>query len=108
MTSVSNGKLPEMKTMAPNSPRLRAKERLHPAMNAGKIAGQMTRANICQLVAPKDRAASSTSVSDVFQHRLHRPDDKRNAGEHHGQRNAERRIGDLYAKRLKILAEPAI
>ena len=49
--------------MAPNSPRLRAKERLHPAMNAGKIAGHMILANICQLVAPNDRAASSTSAA---------------------------------------------
>ncbi len=108
MTSVSNGKLPDMKTIAPNSPRLRAKERLQPAMNAGKIAGQIIRGNICQLLAPKDLAASSTSVATSSSTGCTVRIDKWNTCEHHGKGNAERCISNLDTQWLDILAKPAV
>ncbi|KFJ47928.1 hypothetical protein DK52_758 [Brucella abortus] len=44
----------------------------------------------------------------VFKHRLHRANDKGDAGEKHRNHDAERRIGNLDAKRLQHAPEPAV
>ena len=57
-TCVSNGMLPEMRTVEPNSLIDRAKARAVPDSIAGRRLGRMTRRKIVPLPAPKDAAAS--------------------------------------------------
>lgn len=61
ITSVSKGMLPEMKMMAPNSPRLRTNDKAMPLMSAGYSTGSTTRLKVCQPDAPRLAAASSYS-----------------------------------------------
>jgi hypothetical protein len=57
------GRLPEMKITEPYSPRPRAKANAVPVRSAGRIAGPITRRKICNRLAPRLKAASSTSGS---------------------------------------------
>ncbi|MNL70352.1 hypothetical protein D3C87_1953410 [compost metagenome] len=50
--SVSNGWLPAMKMIAPNSPRLRANDSDSPASSAGASCGRITRRKISMSLAP--------------------------------------------------------
>ena len=60
-TSVSSGMLPAMKMTEPYSPRPRAKASAKPVSRAGVIAGRMIRLKVCQRLAPRLIAASSSS-----------------------------------------------
>ena len=62
-TSVLNGRLPEISTVAPNSLMARAKARAVPAAMAGRRLGRTMRRKIVNLSAPNDAAASSISRS---------------------------------------------
>ncbi len=61
--SVFPGRLPEMKTTDPYSPRARAKARVVPVMRGGKIWGRVTRRKIFNRDAPRLAAASSWAGS---------------------------------------------
>jgi hypothetical protein len=61
--SVRIGMLPEMNTTEPYSPTARAKAMAKPASAAGKIVGNTTREKVCQRLAPRLAAASSSSLS---------------------------------------------
>ena len=57
------GMLPAMKMTEPYSPMARAKAMAKPVNKAGAMDGKITRLKICQRVAPKHVAASSSSFS---------------------------------------------
>src|SRR5690349_1605641 len=63
LTSVLNGRLPEIRTTDPNSPRARPSASPAPEMIAGASAGRITRLKVVNGLAPRDAAASSASVS---------------------------------------------
>src|SRR4029079_12781367 len=62
-TSVLNGRFPEIRTTAPNSPIARANASATPATTGGRIPGRTTRRKVASGPAPSDAAASSTSRS---------------------------------------------
>ncbi len=55
--------LPAMKMTEPYSPVARAKASAKPVSSAGSRVGRITRRNVCQRVAPRLAAASSSSAS---------------------------------------------
>src|SRR4030095_13187609 len=61
--SVLNGMLPDTKITEPYSPMPRAKASANPVTVAGSSGGIRPRQNVCQRVAPRHAAASSTSAS---------------------------------------------
>ena len=61
--SETMGILPAMKITEPYSPIARAKAMAKPVSSAGAIDGKITRAKVCQRVAPRQVAASSSSFS---------------------------------------------
>src|SRR5436309_1279649 len=63
LTSVLNGRLPEIRTIEPNSPRARPSASPAPEMIAGASDGRITRLNVVRPPAPSDAAASSASLS---------------------------------------------
>ena len=68
----------------------------------------MTRLKVCQRLAPRQAAASSSSRSSLFHHRLNGPHHEGKADEGHGHHDAERGEGDLDAERLQEAADPAV
>ena len=59
------GMLPAMNTTEPYSPIARAKASANPVASAGRIAGKITRTNVCNREAPSVAAASSLSRSNA-------------------------------------------
>ena len=57
------GMLPAMKMTEPYSPTARAKASAKPVSSAGAMPGRMTRVKVCQRLAPRQLAASSSSRS---------------------------------------------
>ena len=68
--SVRIGMLPDMNTTDPYSPIARAKAMANPAKAAGKMVGNTTWEKVCQRVAPRLAAASSSSFSMSCKNRL--------------------------------------
>ncbi len=78
-----------MKTTPPNSPIEQAKLMTQPAMKAGVISGQMTRAKICRARGAEVPGGFLDIGCDVLEHRLDRSDYGRDRGEGHGDDDAD-------------------
>ena len=63
---------------------------------------------VCQRLAPSVAAASSTSLVELLEHRLHGAHDEGQADEDQRDDDAERRVGDLDAERREQRADPAV
>ena len=85
------GMLPAMKMTEPYSPTPRAKASAKPVSRAGRIAGRITRENVCQRLAPRRRGRLLDLGVEVLQHRLDRAHDERQADEDQG--DDDRRAG---------------
>ena len=92
------GKLPANVIVAPNSPNARAHDNTAPAISAERIAGNVTRRNEYQVLAPSVRAASSWPMSACRKRRLDRDDEERHGDKRLGDHDAERCERQTYVE----------
>ena len=97
-----------MKMTEPYSPSARANASAKPVSSAGVSIGKITRQKTCQRFAPRLDGGFFQFRVEVFENRLHRPHDERQADERQRDENAELRVGDFDAERRQQLPDPAV
>ena len=93
--SVRIGMLPAMKITEPYSPTPRAKASAKPVSAAGKIAGKQDARERLPAARAQARRGLFELAVEIFEHRLHRAHDERQADEGQRDDDAEPRERDV-------------